>query len=99
MLFRSHDVESAKRLLALSKVAAWGASPGWPSEVPASLAPLVSDADSKTRLLELQVGRVAAIANMHAWLPAGLSHDVLGAKYQWHSHIVCSDPFLSLTCI
>ncbi|GAB4823183.1 hypothetical protein N2152v2_010229 [Parachlorella kessleri] len=48
------NVGSAKRLLALSKVAAWGASPGWPAEVPASLASLVSDADTKTRLLALQ---------------------------------------------
>ena len=80
-----HEVGGAKRLLALSKAAAWGASPGWPSEVPANLALLVSDADTKTRLLELQVGRVAFIAVMHARLHARPSTCGLRCDMSWHS--------------
>jgi hypothetical protein len=65
---QQHNINSAHRLLALDKLAAWGASTSWPSEVPQDMAAAAADADNKLRLLKLQVGALARFMRLHAHL-------------------------------
>lgn len=61
---QSHSVRGAQRLLALDKLSAWAASPGWPAGVGGAMAEVAQEADAKLALLQLQV---CVLARCVAW--------------------------------